>query len=155
MKDPENGGVITRVSSFVLGPVEVWEIWQFPPEKIHLQADCWLVWDLCLLKRNEQHTSFKVHRDFIEKAHIYFPQQNDFLALPGNNFLQKNYVLLLLVTTGNSVTSHYWASLVVRLVKNPLAMWETWVRSLGWEDPLEKGKATHSSILAWRIPWTV
>ena len=34
-------------------------------------------------------------------------------------------------------------------------MWETWVRSLGWEDPLEKRKATHSSILAWRIPWTV
>ena len=48
-----------------------------------------------------------------------------------------------------------WASLVAQLVKNPLAMWETWVRSLGWEDPLEKGKATHSSILAWRIPWTV
>ena len=40
-------------------------------------------------------------------------------------------------------------------VKNPPAMWETWVRSLGWEDPLEKGKATHSRILAWRIPWTV
>ena len=40
------------------------------------------------------------------------------------------------------------------LVNNPPAMWETWVRSLGWEDPLEKGKATHSSILAWRIPWT-
>ena len=37
------------------------------------------------------------------------------------------------------------------LVKNPSAMWETWVRFLGWEDPLEKGKATHSSILAWRI----
>ena len=34
-------------------------------------------------------------------------------------------------------------------------MWETWVRSLGWKDPLKKGKATHSSILAWRIPWTV
>ena len=42
-----------------------------------------------------------------------------------------------------------------QLVKNPPAMWETWVLSLGWEDPLEKGKATHSSILAWRIPWTV
>ena len=42
-----------------------------------------------------------------------------------------------------------------QLVKNPSAMWETWVRSLGWEDPLEKGKVTHSSILAWRIPWTV
>ena len=39
-------------------------------------------------------------------------------------------------------------------VKNLPAMQETWVRSLGWEDPLEKGKATHSSILAWRIPWT-
>ena len=44
--------------------------------------------------------------------------------------------------------------LVAQLVKNPPAMWETWVQSLGWEDPLEKEKATHSSILAWRIPWT-
>ena len=48
-----------------------------------------------------------------------------------------------------------WASLVAQLVKNPPAMWETWVGSLGWEDPLEKRKASHSSILAWRIPWTV
>ena len=47
------------------------------------------------------------------------------------------------------------ASLVAQLVKNPSAMWETWVRSLGWEDPVEKGTAIHSSILAWRIPWTV
>ena len=47
------------------------------------------------------------------------------------------------------------SSPVAQLVKNPLAMWETWVWSLGWEDPLEKGKTTHSSILAWRIPWTV
>ena len=43
------------------------------------------------------------------------------------------------------------ASLVAQMVKNPPAMWETWVRSLGWEDPLEKGIATHSSILAWRF----
>ena len=48
-----------------------------------------------------------------------------------------------------------WASLVAQLVKNLPIMQETWVRSLGWEDPLEKGKATHSSILAWRIPWNV
>ena len=41
-----------------------------------------------------------------------------------------------------------------QLVKNSPAMRETWVESLSWEDPLEKGKATHSSILAWRIPWT-
>ena len=47
-----------------------------------------------------------------------------------------------------------WASLVAQTVKNLLAMQETWVPSLGWEDPLEKEMATHSSILAWRIPWT-
>ena len=47
------------------------------------------------------------------------------------------------------------ASLVAQLVKNPPAMQETWVQSLGWEDPLEKGKATHSSILAWKISWTI
>ena len=45
-------------------------------------------------------------------------------------------------------------SLVAQLVKNPAAMWETWVLSLGWEDPLEKGTATQSSILAWKSPWT-
>ena len=46
-------------------------------------------------------------------------------------------------------------SLVAQMGKNPPVMRMTWVRSLGWEDPLEKGNATHSSILAWRIPWTV
>ena len=46
-------------------------------------------------------------------------------------------------------------SLMAQRIKNLPAMWETWVRSLGGEDPLEKGKATHSSILARRIPWTV
>ena len=46
------------------------------------------------------------------------------------------------------------SSLVARTVKNPPAMQQTWVRPLGWEDPLEKEMATHSSILAWRIPWT-
>ena len=45
-----------------------------------------------------------------------------------------------------------WASLVAQLVKKLPAMRETWVPSLSWEDPLEKGKATHSSVLAWRIP---
>ena len=48
-----------------------------------------------------------------------------------------------------------WASLVTQLVKNLPGMKETWVQSLGREDPLEKGKGTHSSILAWRIPWTL
>ena len=45
-----------------------------------------------------------------------------------------------------------WASLVAQLVKNLPAMQETWVQSLGWEDPLEEGMATHSSVFAWRIP---
>ena len=43
---------------------------------------------------------------------------------------------------------------MAQAVKNPPAMWETWVRFLGWEDPLEEEMTTHSSILAWRIPWT-
>ena len=47
-----------------------------------------------------------------------------------------------------------WASLVAQMVKNLPAMLETWARSLGWENPLEEGMATHSSILAWRTPWT-
>ena len=48
----------------------------------------------------------------------------------------------------------FWASLVAQRVKCLPAMWETWVQSLGQEDPLEKEMATHSSILAWEIPWT-
>ena len=49
-------------------------------------------------------------------------------------------------------SSIYWASLVAQTVKNPSAMQETWIQYLGWEDPLEEGMETHSSILAWRIP---
>ena len=59
---------------------------------------------------------------------------------------------------GGSINSievnKYWAFLVVQMVKNLPAVRETWVQSLGQEDPLEKGMTTHSSILAWRIPWT-
>ena len=47
-----------------------------------------------------------------------------------------------------------WASLVAQMVRNLPAMQETWVQSLGWEDPLEKGMATQSNVLVWRIPWT-
>ena len=55
-----------------------------------------------------------------------------------------------------TLSAKFFTSLVVaQLVKNLLAMLETWVQSLGWEDPLEKGTATHSRFLAWRIPWTV
>ena len=58
-------------------------------------------------------------------------------------------------TTAALTFAELQASLVVQLVRNPPAVWETWVRFLDWEEPLEKGMATHSSILAWKIPWTV
>ena len=61
-------------------------------------------------------------------------------------------------STGEGIAypiQYSWASPMAQLVKNLPVMWETWVQSLGWLDPLEKGKATHSSILVWRIPWTV
>ena len=59
-----------------------------------------------------------------------------------------------MVVGWNGVEYHKWASLVAQAVKKPLAMLETWVWSLGREDPLEKKMATHSSILAWKISWT-
>ena len=61
-------------------------------------------------------------------------------------------------SSGSARPKDVWnlkCSPTAQLVKNPPAMQETWVWSLGWEDPLEKGKTTHSSILAWRIPWTI
>ena len=54
----------------------------------------------------------------------------------------------------NLFTGQQWTSLVAQMVKRLSTMQETWVRSLGWEDPLEKEMATHSSVLAWRIPGT-
>ena len=60
-------------------------------------------------------------------------------------------ILLLLLQVKNVPQG---VSLVAQVVKNPPAMQETWIQSLDWEDPLEKGMTTYSSILAWRIPWT-
>ena len=56
---------------------------------------------------------------------------------------------------GEEIACLEWVYIVAQLVKNLPAMRETWVQSLGWEGPLEKGKATQSRVLAWRIPWTV
>ena len=68
-------------------------------------------------------------------------------SIPGSGRSPGEGILYLL--------QYSWASFVVQLVKDPPAMWQTWVQSMGWEDTLEKGTATHSSILAWRIPWTI
>ena len=59
-----------------------------------------------------------------------------------------------LQSMGSQRIGQDWASLVVQRLKHLPAMWQTWVQSLGWEDPLEKEMETHSSILAWKIPWT-
>ena len=66
-----------------------------------------------------------------------------------NSSLRAELVISVLPREG------FWASLVAQLVKNPPTMRETWVRSLGKEDPLETGKPSPSRILAWKIPWTV
>ena len=74
----------------------------------------------------------------------------------GNAKEYSNYRTIAFISQASKVMlkTHQEATTVAQLVKNLPALWETWVRSLGWEDPLEKGKATHSSILAWRISWT-
>ena len=69
-------------------------------------------------------------------------------------FTQGELLNYLALESIDSVFQHHGPLLVARLVKNLPAMQDTWVRSLGQEDPLEKGMATHSSTLAWRIPWT-
>ena len=95
-------------------------------------------------KEKEMH-----HRSKIRK----FKKNLKFEGLKKN--LQINISPCQEVNFLKNALSQGWASLMAQLVKNPPAMRETWVQSLGWENPLEKGKATHSSIVAWRIPWTV
>ena len=92
---------------------------------------------------------YSVHKDFPESS---FGKESAYIAgdpgsIPGSGR-----------STGQRIGyphQYSWSSLVPQLVKNPSAMRGTWVWSLGGEDPLEKAKFTHSSILAWKIPWTV
>ena len=68
--------------------------------------------------------------------------------------LESRTVVLMNILAGQQWRLLLVASLVAQMLKNLPTLWETWVQSLGKEDPLEKGMATHSSILAWKIPWT-
>ena len=80
------------------------------------------------------------------------------LHLTACNVEDPNFIPGLERSSGEGIgypLQYSWAYLVGQQVKKPPAMWETWVRFLDWKDPLEKGKATCSSILAWRIPWTI
>ena len=82
-------------------------------------------------------------RDWALLLHFLHWQASSLPLVPSGKPIQPNQILL------------FWHTfLVAQTVKRLPIMWETWVWSLGWEDPLEKGMATHSSILAWKIPWT-
>ena len=85
-------------------------------------------------------------------SHKRSPRILEWLAYPfSRGFSQpRNRTRVSCIASG-----FFTSGVMAQLVKNPPAMWETWVQSLGREDPLEKGNTTHSSILAWRIPWTV
>ena len=77
-----------------------------------------------------------------------------FFFCPQSFPASRTFPMSLLFASGDQNTgASTWASLVAQSVKNLPAMWQTWVWSLGWEDPLERGMATYSNILAWRIPW--
>jgi len=82
----------------------------------------------------------------------------EWLSFSPNNIFEISLLERLFIWISTSLfklKGFPWASLVTQMAKNPPAMRETWVQSLGWEDPLEKEVATYSSILACRIPWTV
>ena len=76
------------------------------------------------------------------------------ISTPDFSVLTGPQRVLLSTPDGTDAPINKWSSWVAQMVKNLPATWETWVRSLSWEDPLEKNMATHSSILAWRISWT-
>ena len=86
----------------------------------------------------------------------YIPMLNHKYICSTLMYLLKHACSYCQVTQGVDLCVHrFWVFIVVvQTVKNLPALQETWVQSLGWEDPLEKGMATHSSICAWRIPWT-
>ena len=103
-----------------------------------------------------------------QKQSIFAPapfSEPSCVKTPGSNHSQARKTRLVKVTKEKEtrtvmiyhILSLYWqiwASLIAQSVKNPPAVQETWVQSLGWEDPLEKEMATHSSIIAWKISWT-
>ena len=92
------------------------------------------------------------------KANTLWAERTPISTLPSSIMIEALGYLQMKITFLDSFevkSGHNWASLVTQLVKNLSAMRETWVQSLGRADPMEKGKVTYSSILAWQIPWTV
>jgi len=94
------------------------------------------------------------HKDFVLCfIYLFFIEYTCFTALLLSAVQQSKSAIHIHISPFFWISfGHHRAFLVAHMVKNPPAIWETWVQSLGWEDPLEEGMATHSSILAWRIP---
>ena len=113
----------------------------------------------------EEFCLYKLCKHFWDKGSISCPFQS-YLSVPCSSVGKESSYnvgdLSLIPGSGRSTREgigypfqYFGASLVVQLVNYLPAMWKTWVQTLGWEDSLEKGKATHTNILGWRIPWTI
>ena len=98
-----------------------------------------------------EHTS----KHFIKEGRLFPPLVLSKSPLPVSSAVKRRAEQVIIPSQVGSLAWTSNLSLVAQLVKNLPAMWETSVPSLAWEDPLEKWKATYSSLLAWRIPWTV
>ena len=94
----------------------------------------------------------------IPKESLKVEQINEFSEVEGHRLIYRNQfyscILAMNTWTMELKIQHHLTSLVAQTVKRLSTMWETWVRSLGWEDPLEKEMAVHSRTIAWKIPWT-
>ena len=115
-----------------------------------------LIHTICLFVCSSQAKHFSVLQGYY--SHLLQSFHTAVSSLWNSLLLHRARLLLichLLRKAFSNLALHVWASLVAQLVKNLPAMRETWVQILGWEDPLEKGKAAHSRILAWRIPRTI
>ena len=95
----------------------------------------------------------KINKSKMQAVKFYI-QYNVIHEKNFNTYNDSIYYAWIVICAIKLHTIHIDHSQITQMVKNPAAMRETWVQSLGWKDPLEKGKATHSSILVWRIPWT-
>ena len=104
--------------------------------------------------REQNWTVLLLRRMWREKTEWERAGRNCTTVAESNRFRQREREVVPEITRSHNVGKYHYLWIYSRLVKNLPAMQETWVWSLGWEDPLEKGKATHSSILAWRIPET-
>ena len=93
-------------------------------------------------------SNFYIYRQIIPKMSHYYPWK------VGTTYFFFFFLMSICVISHLHLLANYWGFLMAQMVKNLPAMWEMWVWSLGLEDLLEEGMATHSSILAWRIPWT-